>query len=82
MKMWDALADTVVDCYECALGPKSLFDGTRQQLRVRKQRTDEPRWQVAQSREVLFRKEQTMPRKNWAMVQKGQGTFIFKHPLA
>lgn len=82
VKMGNALADTVVDCDEGAFGPKSLFDGTRQQLDVRKQRRDESGRKIGEGGDVFFRNEQAVSWKNRAMVQEGHGEFIFKHPVA
>jgi hypothetical protein len=82
VKMGDALTDTVVDGDEGAFCPKSLFDGTRQQLCVPEQWREELCWQVTECGEVLFGNEQTMPWKNWTMVQKREGDLILKHRVA
>lgn len=81
VKMRHALTHAVVDRDECPFSPESLFHRACQQLRVGKQRREEPGWKVSQSANVLFGNEEAMPWKDWAMVEKGQGELVIKHPI-
>ena len=81
MQMRDALAYSVINCNEGAFGQEPLLDSKHEQLGVRKQWTHELGWQLIQGWDVLFGDEQTVPWKNRAMVQKGQGKLVFKDPI-
>ncbi len=79
VQMGNALADPVVDRHKGTIGFHSHFDRLRQELRILEKRFQQLFRQVRQSFVILPGNQQTMAGENGAVVQKGDGNFVFKH---
>src|SRR5207247_9932637 len=78
MQMRHALADTVIHRDEGAVSRQRRFYRATEELRVLEKRFDQVVRQISQSFVVLLRNQQAMTRKNGAMIEKGEGHFVFK----
>jgi hypothetical protein len=76
VQMRDALADTIVDSDEGAVGFQSAFDRSGQELGVGHQGCEQSGRHVKQRAIVSFGDQEAVPWKERSMIEKGQGHVV------
>jgi hypothetical protein len=79
VKMRHALADAIVHRDEGAMGFQRRLDRTTETLHIPEVWPDQVLGQVGQRFVVCFRNQEAMAGKNWTVVEKSQGYFVFKY---
>src|SRR5216684_8067593 len=77
--MRHALADAIVHRDEGAMGFQRRLDSATETLHIPEVWPDQVLGQVGQSFVVCFRNQEAMAGKNWTVVEKSQGYFVFKY---
>ena len=82
VKMRNALADAIIDGYKNALGLHAAHYGIGEKAHVGEKRAEERIGQVHQGLEVRFDDEQAMAGKQGAVIEEGEGDFVFEDFVA
>ena len=81
VQMGNALADTIIDGDERALGLKTRLDSAREPLRIAEQRLQQIGWQVGERLIVLARNQQTVPWEERPPIEEGDGPIVFENDV-
>jgi hypothetical protein len=82
VKMWDTLADPIVDGHKRPLGQEALFQCSSQELCIGKHRRNQTGRQIRQRFDVVPRRQQTVTGEQWPVIQEGKRSFILVNHMA
>jgi hypothetical protein len=82
MEMRDALTDLVVHRNEGALSAHSAFYPRGEHLRVAEEFLYPIGWKITQRFEVLLGDQESVPREEWPMIEKGQGSAAIEYYMS
>lgn len=80
--MRDALTDLVVHRNEGALSAHSAFYPRGEHLRVAEEFLYPIGWKITQRFEVLLGDQESVPREEWPMIEKGQGSAAIEYYMS
>jgi len=79
VKMRHALTDAIVHRDKRAVGLQTRFDSARQKLNIQEERLDQLSRQVDQRFIMLFWNQETVARKDGAMIEKAYAVVVFEN---
>jgi hypothetical protein len=82
VEMRDALTYLVVNRYESSLSTHGALYCRGKRLRVTEEFFYPIGWKIAQSFEVFLGDQESVPREQWAMIEKGQGSATIENHMS
>lgn len=79
VKMWNALADDIVDSDERSLGMHRILHRHGYHAHIVENGVQQCGVKIRQRRRMPFRDQQAMPRKQWPVVEKDESIFVFPY---
>ncbi len=82
VKVWNALADPIVNGDKRPLHQQTLFERLSQELCIGKQGCNQSSRQIDQCFNVIPRRQQTVTGEQWPVIQEGKRSFILVNHMA